>query len=167
MLLKDIPYGSDFKLNGKRYSQFIRPKRPKHPNDFNIVCYQPPQGAGEDIHCMTEVVPIQSLRPQGISVPIKTLFIGGSKDNCYEMVNVYKDQQFISVNPLEEMPPLVASMGESPTSETYQVEHYLLRKLKTNKATLHVAVLEELDLVKALVERLTAYSKCKTESVSR
>ncbi len=167
MLLRDIPYERDFKLNGQRYSQFIRPKRPNQPNDFNVICYQPPQGKSEEIHCMTEVEPIQSIRPQSIGVPRKILFIGGSQDNRYEVINVHKDQKFITVHPLEEVPPLVASTGESPTNETYQVEHYLLRELKTSKATLHVAVLENLDLVEALVERLTAYSKFKTESVQQ
>lgn len=166
MLLRDIPYERDFKLKGNRYSQFIRPKRPKQPNDFNVICYQPPQGESEEIHCMTEVEPIQSVRPQSIGVPKKILFLGGSQDNRYEVINVHKDQKFITVQPLEEMPPLVASTGESP-NDTYQVEHYLLRELKTNKATLHVAVLENLDLVEALVERLTAYSKFKTESSLR
>ncbi|EGR3358662.1 hypothetical protein DMJ17_11840 [Vibrio parahaemolyticus] len=62
MKLRDLPYQYDFKLNGKRYSQFIRPKEPVDPNDFKVVCYEPPQGDSIDIHCMTEVKPIVRVR---------------------------------------------------------------------------------------------------------
>lgn len=58
MLLRDVPYQFDFKLNGKRYRQFIRPKNPPDPNDFTVLCFQPPQSEAFNIHCSEEVKPI-------------------------------------------------------------------------------------------------------------
>ncbi|AYO17059.1 hypothetical protein D0812_21975 [Vibrio owensii] len=58
MKLRDVPYQYDFKFGGKRYRQFIRPKRPIDQNDYTVSCYEPPQGEAMDFHCMTEVKPI-------------------------------------------------------------------------------------------------------------
>nr|WP_321458672.1 hypothetical protein [uncultured Vibrio sp.] len=95
----------------------------------------------------------------------KFIFIGGSRDGNVEHVSVHEDQRIIEVCAPEEKPVRLFSKMRQRADLTFQKERYVIHELRTNKTTLNIATLEDLDLLEALAERLIALAELRRNSL--